>query len=75
MYKDNSYFLDTDQPSILNMGISRMDLTFWNDIENKGPTQKLFEKNVNLEMFKKFYGSRSLFDTCEQRLIDLYRLI
>ena len=38
-----------------------MDLVFWENIERKGVTPKLFETNVNLDKFIKFYWGQSLF--------------
>jgi len=33
-----------------------MDLTFWENIERKGASARLFETEVSLEKFSKFYG-------------------
>jgi len=38
-----------------------MDLIFWESIERKGASPKLFETNVSLDKFAKFYGGQSLF--------------
>ena len=38
-----------------------MDIIFWENIERKGPSPKLFETNVSLNKFTKFYGGKSLF--------------
>ena len=38
-----------------------MDLTFWENIEKKGATPKIFETQISLDKFTKFYGGQSLF--------------
>jgi len=38
-----------------------MDLVFWENIESKRPSPLLFERNVSLHKFSKFYGGLSLF--------------
>ena len=38
-----------------------MDLVFWENIEKKGFSPRLFEKNVTLDKFMKFYSGKSLF--------------
>ena len=61
IFKNNSIFLDNERPALITTGISRMDLTFWENIERKGASPNLFEANVSLEKFNKFYGGQSLF--------------
>ena len=38
-----------------------MDLVFWENIERKGVSPRLFETNVSLAKFIKFYSGQSLF--------------
>jgi len=61
IFKNNTIFLNTDLPSLISLGYSRMDIIFWENIERKGPSPKLFETNVSLNKFTKFYGGKSLF--------------
>ena len=38
-----------------------MDLVFWENIERKGVSPRLFESSVSLDKFSKFYSGQSLF--------------
>ena len=50
-----------------------MDLIFWENVERKGATKRLFEVNVNLNKFTKFYNGQSLFHyfICDSDLIKV----
>ena len=61
IFKNNNIFLGTEQPSVINHGLCRMDLTFWENIERVGASPRMFDINVNLDKFTKFYNGQSLF--------------